>query len=158
MQSFSPLCLACIAASYRILCKRSGPVNRAWPTVKAEDVTDPRWRAIFLGKHKKILTFPHSSMWMRSPGGARKSYTAECCAILAKIANVKGDNDLVARMIELSEAWMRVGWRFINWKRFTGRHGWAWQGHLRVIPLPIDCCRICPCKAFRCAVKFRGCV
>ena len=60
-------------------------------------------------------------MWMRSPGGTRKSYTVKCCAILAQIADVKGDNELVQRMTELSEAWMRVGWRFINWKRFTGR-------------------------------------
>ena len=121
VQSFSPLCLACIAASYRILCKRLGPVDRAWPTVEAEDVADPRWKAIFRGERKEIFTFPHSSMWMRSPGGARKSYTAEWCAILAQIAEVKGDNFLVPRMIELSQAWMRVGWRFINWKQFTGR-------------------------------------
>ena len=91
-----------------------------WPKTEIKDLLDPRWRAAF--RHaESIFTFPHSSIWTRTPSPTRTSYTAQCCAILAQIQTAKGRDGIVSRMKELSRAWRKVGWTFIDWGRFIGR-------------------------------------
>ena len=107
------LAVSCKKVDDSVLCS-------GWPKTESKDLLDPRWRAAF--RHAEfIFTFPHLSIWMRTPSRSRVSYTAQCCAILAQIQTAKGRDGIVSRMKELSRAWREVGWTFIDWKRFIGR-------------------------------------